>query len=216
MAYLLVKVIQESLCRLREKNEKSRPCNVQRRRSNQASKGRYHLCLLFLSRLIHISQSYVNACGVRKIWSKEFQDLDRPSQQVQRLKAILAELGMGGRPSMERAKEIKEKRALAKELGDWFSGSHDCHIVNRRIVQKRMYALLSKLSWGNLLVRDPRVNRMLMIKRVGMGMMTLPQMRSLQGRIRSVYGLFAFSYLNMHLWSERGSEKYHGVLGRRQ
>ena len=118
---------------------------------------------------------------------------------------------------MERAKEIKEKRALAKELGDWFSGSHEyCHIVNHRIVQKRMYALLSKLLWGNLLVRDPRVNRVLMIKRVRMGMMIVPQMRSLQGRIRSVYSLFAFSYLNMQLWSERGSEKYHGVLGRRQ
>lgn len=64
-------------------------------------------------------QSYVNACGVRKVWAKEFQNLDKPSQQIKRVKELLAELGMDGRPSMEKAKVIKERREFAQELGSW-------------------------------------------------------------------------------------------------
>ena len=63
-------------------------------------------------------QSLVVACGVRKVWSKEFKDLSNPSAQIQRLKSILAELGMSGRMSMEQAKAIKAKREFAQELED--------------------------------------------------------------------------------------------------
>ncbi|KIM90317.1 hypothetical protein PILCRDRAFT_1635 [Piloderma croceum F 1598] len=63
-------------------------------------------------------KSYVYACGVRKVWTKEFQNLPTPLQQVKRLKEILADLGMDGRLSMEKAKAIKTKRDLAKELED--------------------------------------------------------------------------------------------------
>jgi len=63
-------------------------------------------------------KSFVLACGVRKIWSKVFQDLDSPNQQIKKLKEILAELGMTGRMSMEQAKTIKQKRELARELED--------------------------------------------------------------------------------------------------
>jgi F0F1-type ATP synthase beta subunit len=51
------------------------------------------------------------------VWTKEFQDLPTSSQQIKRLKNILADLGMDGRLSMEKAKAIKAKRDLAKELG---------------------------------------------------------------------------------------------------
>ena len=57
------------------------------------------------------------ACGVRKVWSKEFKDLDKPSDQIRRLRQILADLGMTGRMSMEQAKAIREKREFAQELG---------------------------------------------------------------------------------------------------
>jgi len=63
-------------------------------------------------------KSYVYACGIRKVWTKEFQNLPKPSQQVKRLKEILGDLGMDGRLSMEKAKAIKAKRDLAKELED--------------------------------------------------------------------------------------------------
>ncbi|KAF8806901.1 hypothetical protein BYT27DRAFT_7338877 [Phlegmacium glaucopus] len=63
-------------------------------------------------------KSLVLACGVRKVWSKVFQDLDSPPQQIKKLKEILADLGMTGRMSMEQAKTIKQKRELAQELED--------------------------------------------------------------------------------------------------
>ncbi|KDQ61478.1 hypothetical protein JAAARDRAFT_30914 [Jaapia argillacea MUCL 33604] len=63
-------------------------------------------------------KSFVVACGVRKVWSKEFQGLDQPSQQIKHLKEILAGLGMTGRLSLEKAKAIKEKREFAQELED--------------------------------------------------------------------------------------------------
>ncbi|KZV96400.1 hypothetical protein EXIGLDRAFT_733322 [Exidia glandulosa HHB12029] len=63
-------------------------------------------------------KSFVVACGVRKVWSKEFKDMDKPSQQIAHLKRMLAELGMSGRLSMEKAKSIRAQRELQKELQD--------------------------------------------------------------------------------------------------
>jgi len=63
-------------------------------------------------------KSFVTACGVRKPWAKVFKDCPRHSQQIRKLKELLAELGMTGRLSMEQAKQIKEKRELAQELED--------------------------------------------------------------------------------------------------
>lgn len=62
-------------------------------------------------------QSLVVACGVRKQWVKVFEGLDQPSQQISKLQQILADLGMEGRLSLEKAKAIKEKRDFEKELG---------------------------------------------------------------------------------------------------
>jgi hypothetical protein len=59
----------------------------------------------------------VLACGVRKVWAKEFQDHPKPSQQIKRLKEILTDLGMTGRFTLQQAKMIKEKREMAQELG---------------------------------------------------------------------------------------------------
>ena len=63
-------------------------------------------------------QSLVVACGVRKVWSKEFKDLVTPSAQILRLKSILTDLGMTGRMSIEQAKAIKAEREFAQELED--------------------------------------------------------------------------------------------------
>jgi hypothetical protein len=64
-------------------------------------------------------KSFVVACGVRKVWSKEFKDIeDSPSSQIRKLRQILAELGMTGRMSLAKAKEIKAKRDMAQELED--------------------------------------------------------------------------------------------------
>jgi hypothetical protein len=59
----------------------------------------------------------VAACGVRKLWAKEFELYPKPSQRIRRLKEILSDLGMAGRFTIQQAKAIKEKRELAQELG---------------------------------------------------------------------------------------------------
>ncbi|KAJ3511124.1 hypothetical protein NLJ89_g4279 [Agrocybe chaxingu] len=63
-------------------------------------------------------KSLVVACGTRKVWSKVFQGLDTPQQQIKKLKEMLTELGMTGRMTMEQAKAIKEKREFEQELQD--------------------------------------------------------------------------------------------------
>jgi len=69
-------------------------------------------------------QSYVLACGVRKVWSKIFaispssKDQIPPKAQIAKLKEMLSELGMEGRYTMEKAKAIREKREFEKELGE--------------------------------------------------------------------------------------------------
>ena len=62
------------------------------------------------------TQSFVIACGVRRVWSKVFEGLDTPAQQIKKLKEILHELGMTGRLSLEKARAIREKRKFAQEL----------------------------------------------------------------------------------------------------
>ncbi|KAF9240591.1 hypothetical protein BU15DRAFT_73821 [Melanogaster broomeanus] len=70
-------------------------------------------------------KSIVVACGVRKVWKKEFEGLDKSSQQIKRLHQILGELGMSPRYSVEKAKAIKERRELAQEL------SRMCRSLNK-------------------------------------------------------------------------------------
>ncbi|KAJ2455188.1 hypothetical protein EV183_000923 [Coemansia sp. RSA 2336] len=60
-------------------------------------------------------KSYIGKCGVRKVWSKELADMNT-AQQVRHLKSMLADLGMVGRPTLEKCKKIKAKRDLQAEL----------------------------------------------------------------------------------------------------
>ncbi|KAJ2401322.1 hypothetical protein GGI23_001476 [Coemansia sp. RSA 2559] len=60
-------------------------------------------------------KSYINKCGLRKVWSKELAGMNG-TQQIRHLKAILEGLGMDGRPTVEKCKKIKAKRELQAEL----------------------------------------------------------------------------------------------------
>ncbi|KAJ1938385.1 hypothetical protein FBU59_004457 [Linderina macrospora] len=60
-------------------------------------------------------KSYIGKCGVRKVWVKELSGMNG-AQQVRHLKELLAELGMEGRPTLEKCKKIKEKREMQAEL----------------------------------------------------------------------------------------------------
>ena len=60
-------------------------------------------------------KGYINKCGVRKVWKRELYDLNEKAQ-IARLDAILRELGMEGRPTLEKCKAIKERREFEEEL----------------------------------------------------------------------------------------------------
>lgn len=68
---------------------------------------------------------------MRKVWAKEFKNIDSKSEQIRHLKRMLSDLGMSGRMSMEQAKVIKEKREFEQELGKHFlsRSSKECSLT---------------------------------------------------------------------------------------
>lgn len=66
-------------------------------------------------------QSLVVACGVRKQWKKEYtkRDLHTSDEQTTYLRNLLLELGMPeGDDSLDTAREIGQRRLMAKEAAD--------------------------------------------------------------------------------------------------
>ena len=63
-------------------------------------------------------QSHLIKCGVRKVWVKEFASAhcSTSAQKNAHLKRLLADVGMSGRFSEEKAKRIKEEREFNKDL----------------------------------------------------------------------------------------------------
>ncbi|CAB4475480.1 uncharacterized protein OCT59_018369 [Rhizophagus irregularis] len=58
----------------------------------------------------------INKCGVRKNWSKELADCDTDSKKIKKLKKFLEDLGVKGRPTLEKCKKVKKNRELEAEL----------------------------------------------------------------------------------------------------
>lgn len=50
------------------------------------------------------------------MWGKELMKFTTAQEKINHLKSMLAEVGMTGRYSVEKAKQIKNKRELASEL----------------------------------------------------------------------------------------------------
>lgn len=61
-------------------------------------------------------QGWLIKCGIRKMWYKELQPYDTPKAKVRHLKEMLAEAGMTGRYSVEKASQIREERELKADL----------------------------------------------------------------------------------------------------
>ncbi|KAI9487144.1 MAG: hypothetical protein EXX96DRAFT_67086 [Benjaminiella poitrasii] len=59
---------------------------------------------------------FINKCGVRKLWSKELADCKTEAATIRKLKAMLEELGVHGRPTLEKCEAIKAERELKAEL----------------------------------------------------------------------------------------------------
>ena len=64
---------------------------------------------------IDLLKSYIAKCGVHKIWKRELEGLS-PAACITKLQAILQELGIEGRPSIEKCFKIKRQREDAQEL----------------------------------------------------------------------------------------------------
>ncbi|KAK4096195.1 hypothetical protein N658DRAFT_436629 [Parathielavia hyrcaniae] len=73
---------------------------------------------------IKLLQSQLSKCGVRKVWAFEFKKhgADTAKAKIRHLRDALAEVGMTGRFSEARAREIKEMRELQADLQDVMQG----------------------------------------------------------------------------------------------
>ena len=61
-------------------------------------------------------QGWLIKCGIRKMWYKELAPFESPKAKIRHLKEMLADAGMTGRFSMEKASEIREARELQADL----------------------------------------------------------------------------------------------------
>ncbi|KAJ5252074.1 hypothetical protein N7489_002484 [Penicillium chrysogenum] len=61
-------------------------------------------------------QGWLVKCGIRKLWGKELAPYDTPKAKIKHLKKMLEDAGMTGRPSQEKANQIREERELKADL----------------------------------------------------------------------------------------------------
>lgn len=61
-------------------------------------------------------QSWLIKCGIRKMWHRELAPYDKSKAKIHHLKALLADAGMTGRYSVEKANQIKDERELQADL----------------------------------------------------------------------------------------------------
>ncbi|KAG8221053.1 hypothetical protein J3R82DRAFT_2564 [Butyriboletus roseoflavus] len=111
----LSSVIDEPPKKRQKKKEKEL---VKLQKDEKMKRGKNKEVLSKDEEMVNKLKGMVVACGVRKVWKKEFEGLDKPSQQIKRLHSILGDLGMTPRYSLEKAKAIRERRELAQELKD--------------------------------------------------------------------------------------------------
>lgn len=68
-------------------------------------------------------QGWLVKCGVRKIWGKELAPYDTPKLKIKHLRDLLSQIGMTGRFSAEKAKQIREERELRADLEEVQQGA---------------------------------------------------------------------------------------------
>lgn len=61
-------------------------------------------------------QGWLVKCGIRKMWYRELAPYETPKAKIKHLKQMLAEAGMEGRYSTEKATRIREERELQADL----------------------------------------------------------------------------------------------------
>ena len=61
-------------------------------------------------------QGWLVKCGIRKMWYRELAPYDSPKSKIRHLREMLADAGMTGRYSAEKATQIRDARELKSEL----------------------------------------------------------------------------------------------------
>lgn len=61
-------------------------------------------------------QGWLLKCGIRKFWAKELAPYDTPKAKIKHLKSMLEDVGMKGRYSIDKARQIRETRELQADL----------------------------------------------------------------------------------------------------
>lgn len=61
-------------------------------------------------------QGWLVKCGIRKMWWRELQPYDTPKAKIKHLKGMLEDVGMKGRYSLEKARQIRDERELKADL----------------------------------------------------------------------------------------------------
>ncbi len=61
-------------------------------------------------------QGWLVKCGIRKLWHRELASCESPQAKIKHLKRMLADAGMEGQYSLEKARRIKAKRELDDDL----------------------------------------------------------------------------------------------------
>jgi hypothetical protein len=61
-------------------------------------------------------QGWLIKCGIRKLWHRELASCSNSREKISHLKEMLKDAGMDGRYSVEKAKQIKERRELEADL----------------------------------------------------------------------------------------------------
>ncbi|KAL9617287.1 MAG: hypothetical protein Q9160_007914 [Pyrenula sp. 1 TL-2023] len=63
-------------------------------------------------------QGWLVKCGIRKLWGKELKPFETSKAKIRHLRQMLEDVGMTGRFSMEKARDIRERRELAADLAE--------------------------------------------------------------------------------------------------
>ncbi|KAF5870690.1 putative transcriptional regulator protein [Botrytis fragariae] len=100
----------------KSKSTSTKPSKTTKAAKPKAAKAKTTAELTPNEQLIKTLQSQLVKCGIRKIWAFELKKYETENEKIKHLKNMLTEIGMTGRFSEGRAREIKEMRELQADL----------------------------------------------------------------------------------------------------
>ncbi|KAJ8061488.1 hypothetical protein OCU04_009303 [Sclerotinia nivalis] len=100
----------------KSKSASSKSSKVTKTAKPKATKAKATAELTPSEQVIKTLQTQLVKCGIRKIWAFELKKYETENEKIKHLKNMLTEVGMTGRFSEGRAKEIKEMRELQADL----------------------------------------------------------------------------------------------------